>query len=82
MAGAGRTLVCRRPGWIVAIWLMVAGIVGCVALPTSTELAAEGQAKMLAAGAESRRAAELVKQCWPDQSYESMVVAMLYRPAG
>ncbi len=37
---------------------------------------------MLASGAESRRAAELVRQCWPDQAYESMAVAVLHRPSG
>jgi len=76
-----RGFVCGRPGWIVAIWLTVATVIGCLA-PNLTKLAAEGQAKMLASNAESRRAAELVKQSWPDQSYESMVVAVLHRPAG
>ena len=76
-----RTIICRNPGWIVAIWLVAAGVVG-VFSPNLTRLAAEGQARMLASGAESRRAAELVRQCWPDQAYESMVVAVLHRPGG
>ena len=76
-----RTIVCRNPGWIVAIWLVAAGVIG-VFSPDLTRLAAEGQARMLASGAESRRAAELVRQCWPDQAYESMVVAVLHRPGG
>jgi RND superfamily putative drug exporter len=75
------TIVCRKPGWIVALWLVAAGVVGGFS-PDLTRLAAEGQARMLTSGAESRRAAELVRQCWPDQAYESMVVAVLYRPAG
>ena len=50
--------------------------------PNLTKLAAEGQAKMLAADAESRRAAELVKQSWPDEAYEAMAVAVLHRPGG
>ncbi len=78
---AVRTIVCRNPGWIVTIWLVAAGVVGLLS-PDLTRLAAEGQARMLASGAESRHAAELVRECWPDQSYESMVVAVLYRPGG
>jgi RND superfamily putative drug exporter len=78
---AGRTFVSRKPVWVVTIWLAVATAIGCLA-PNLTRLAAEGQAKMLAANSESRRAAALVKQSWPDQSYESMVVAVLYRPDG
>ena len=61
---AMRTVVCRRPVWIVAIWLAVAIVVGCLS-PDLTKLAAEGQAKMVAGDAESRRAAELVKQAGP-----------------
>ncbi len=76
-----RTVVCRKPGWILAIWLVVAAAVGGLS-PSLTRLAAEGQARMLASGAESRRAAELVRQCWPDQAYESMAVAVLHRPGG
>ena len=80
MDGA-RAFVCGRPGWIVAIWATLAIAVGGFS-PNLTKLAAEGQAKMLASNAESRRAAELVNQSWPDQSYESMVVAALHRPSG
>ncbi len=53
---AGRTLVCRRPGLVVAIWLLATTVVGFLA-PSLTRLAAEGQAKTLAADAESQRAA-------------------------
>ncbi|MGP0066356.1 MAG: MMPL family transporter [Isosphaeraceae bacterium] len=76
-----RIVVCRNPGWIVAVWLVVGVVVG-VSSPDLTRLAAEGQARMLASGAESRHAAELVRQCWPDQAYDSMVVAVLHRPGG
>ena len=79
--GVIRHLVSRRPGWVVGSWLIVAAVVGVLS-PDLTRLAAEGQARMLASGAESRRAAELVRQCWPDQAYESMVVAVLHRPGG
>ena len=78
---AMRTFVCRRPVWIVTIWLAVAMVVGCLS-PDLTKLAAEGQAKMVGSDAESRRAAELVKQAWPDEAYEAMAVAVLYRPGG
>ena len=78
---AMRTFVSRRPGWIVTIWLAVAVVVGCFS-PNLTKLAAEGQAKMLPSDAESRRAAELVKQSWPDEAYEAMAVAVLHRPGG
>jgi RND superfamily putative drug exporter len=73
--------VSRRPAWIVVSWLAVAIGVGCLS-PNLTRLAAEGQAKMLASDAESRRAAELVTQSWPDQAYESMAVAVLHREGG
>jgi RND superfamily putative drug exporter len=78
---AMRTFVTRRPGWVVMIWLAAVMVVGCLS-PNLTKLAAEGQAKILASGAESRRAAELVAQSWPDEAYEAMAVAMLHRPGG
>ena len=76
-----RVFVSRKPALIVAIWLALAVAVGCLS-PNLTRLAAEGQAKMLASDAESRRAAELVNQSWPDQAYESMAVAVLHRESG
>ena len=76
-----KTFPSRRPGWTIGIWLALAVVVG-LAAPNLTRLAAEGQSKLLGADAESHRAAELVKACWPDQAYESMAVAALYRPGG
>src|SRR5262245_65219000 len=76
-----RGLPTRRPGWVIGTWLVAAGVVGVLS-PDLTRLAAEGQARMLAGGAESRHAAELLRRCWPDQSYESMIVAVLHRPGG
>ncbi len=76
-----RRLSSQRPGLVVVTWLGIAVLVGVLS-PDLTRLAAEGQARMLAGGAESRLAAEVVRQCWPDQSYESMIVAVLYRPSG
>ncbi|MGO9468627.1 MAG: MMPL family transporter [Isosphaeraceae bacterium] len=73
--------MCRRPGWVVAVWLLATTIVGCLA-PSLTRLAAEGQAKTLAGDVESQRAAQMVRQSWPEQSYESMAVAALHRPGG
>ncbi len=73
--------VSRRPGWIVVTWLAIAAGVGFFS-PDLTKLAAEGQAKMLASDAESLRAADLVKQSWPDQAYDAMAVAVLYRAGG
>jgi RND superfamily putative drug exporter len=73
------TALSIRPGWVIGVWLVLAAVIGLFS-PDLTKLAAEGQARMLASNAESRRAAEIVKQSWPDQSYESMVVAVLHRP--
>jgi RND superfamily putative drug exporter len=78
---AMRSFVSRKPGWIVAVWLaMTVVVVGFS--PNLSRLAAEGQAKMLASDAESIRAADLVNQSWPEQAYDSMVVAVLHRPSG
>jgi putative drug exporter of the RND superfamily len=73
--------VSRRPGWIVMIWLAIATCVGFFS-PNLTKLAAEGQANMLATDAESLRAADLVKQSWPEQSYDAMAVTVLHRASG
>jgi RND superfamily putative drug exporter len=78
---AGRRFVSRNPGWVVASWLLAALAIGWLS-PNLTKLAAEGQAKMLASSSESRRAAAILKQSWPGQAYESMVVAVVHRPAG
>ena len=74
-----RTVLSRRPAWVVGAWLIVALGVG-LAAPNLTKLAAEGQSKLLGPESESRRAAELVRRAWPDQSYESTAVLALHRP--
>lgn len=74
-----RSIVSRRPGWVVGAWFTAALVVGAAA-PNLTRLAAEGQAKLLGRDAESLRAAELVRQSWPEQSYESLAVVTLHRP--
>ena len=48
-----RTVVSRRPAWVMTTWLGVAVGIGCFA-PDLTRLAAESQASMLPPNAESR----------------------------
>jgi RND superfamily putative drug exporter len=76
-----RWLVSRRPGWVVAAWVLLALVVGLTA-PNLTELAAEGQAKLTPQDAESSQASALMRTGWPQQSYESLVVLALHRPSG
>jgi RND superfamily putative drug exporter len=76
-----RSVVTGRPGWVVAFWLAVAGATGFFA-PNLTRLAAEGQANLLGGDAESLGAAEVLRRAWPDQAYESLVVAALHRSGG
>ena len=75
------TVLSRRPAWVVVVWLILALGVGLTA-PNLTRLAAEGQSKLLGHESESRRAAELVRRAWPDQSYESTAVLAVHRPSG
>ena len=76
-----RTVLSRRPAWVVAVWVALALVVGLTS-PSLTRLAAEGQSKLLGRESESRRAAELVRRAWPDQAYESTAVLALHRPSG
>src|SRR5262249_2800830 len=77
-----RSLVSRRPGWIVLFWFTLAITVGLLS-PDLTRLAAEGQAKLLTGDAsESFRTALSVGRDWPDQYYESLAIAALHRPGG
>jgi putative drug exporter of the RND superfamily len=78
---APRTFVGRHPGVVVAFWLLLAAVVGFGA-PNLTPLAAEGQAHLLTDDVDSRRAAELIARAWPDQAYDSLAVAALFRPDG
>src|SRR5262245_48986500 len=79
--GSLRSVVCGYPGWVVACWVVVTAGVGGLA-PDLSRLAAEGQARLLGRDAESRRAAELVRRSWPEQSYQSLAVVALHRPGG
>jgi RND superfamily putative drug exporter len=76
-----RNVPSRRPIWVVSAWTILALGIG-LAAPDLTRLAAEGQSKLLGRESESRRAAELVRRAWPDQSYESTVVLALHRSSG
>ncbi len=76
-----RSIVSRRPGWVVGTWFLVAATVGLLS-PDLTRLAAEGQAKLLTGDSESLRAALQVGKDWPDQYYESLAIVALHRPGG
>src|SRR5689334_11295124 len=73
--------VSRWPAAVVAVWVVLALVVGIFA-PDLTALAAEGQARLLPQDAESARAAEVVRKAWPDQWYESLVALALFRRGG
>jgi RND superfamily putative drug exporter len=76
-----RALVTEHPAWIVGLWVAAAGIIGIFA-PSLTRLAAEGQAGLLNADAESKRASDAIQSGWPDEAHESLVVAALCRSGG
>ena len=84
-SGFGRGLsafcyaVSHRPGWVVAVWFVLAATVALTA-PSLTRLAAEGQADLLPDDSESLRMAALISRNWPDQTSQSMAVAALFRP--
>src|SRR4051812_11495438 len=77
-----RSLVSRRPVWVVGFWTALALSVGLLA-PDLTRLAAEGQANLLTgADSESLRTALEVGKDWPDQYYESLAIVALHRKGG
>ncbi|WP_435007649.1 MMPL family transporter [Tundrisphaera lichenicola] len=76
-----RAVVTRHPGRIVGFWVVLAVSVG-LAAPDLTRLAAEGQAHLIDEDSESARGGALIRDAWPDQSFESQVVVALHRPAG
>ena len=76
-----RSIVTGRPGWVVGCWIAAAAAMGCFA-PNLTRLAAVGQANRLGRESESFAAAEAVRSAWPDQAYESLMVAALHRSGG
>ena len=76
-----RSIVSRHPAKTVAFWLVLAAL-AVVFSPNLTRLAAEGQAKLLPQNAESAKAAEFIRETWPDQSNESLAVLALHREKG
>jgi RND superfamily putative drug exporter len=76
-----RWLVSRHPGKIVVGWVAAAALLALIS-PNLTRLAAEGQAHLLPTDAESARAAAVIRDAWPEQSYESLAVVALHRPEG
>ncbi len=76
-----RSIVTGRPVWVVVFWVAVGGAM-CFVAPNLTRLAAEGQANLLGRDAESRSADDALRRSWPDQAYESLVVAALHRSSG
>jgi putative drug exporter of the RND superfamily len=76
-----RSMVAGRPLWVIVLWVAVACATGFLA-PNLTRLAAEGRANLLGGDAESLGAAEVLRKAWPDQAYESLVVAALHRAGG
>ena len=76
-----RSIVTGRPGWVVVFWFAAAGALALVA-PNLTKLATEGQANLLGRDAESLGASEALRSAWPDQAYESLLVAAVHRSSG
>ncbi len=75
------SMVIDRPGWVVVFWVAAAGAMGFFA-PNLTRLAAEGQVNLLGGDSESALAGEALRRAWPNQAYESLVVAALHRSGG
>ncbi len=73
--------VTRYP-WVMAVgWLLLT--IGVVATaPNLTQLAAEGQSRLVPEDAESSQAAALLRQAWPDQASASNAVILLRRESG
>jgi RND superfamily putative drug exporter len=76
-----RRIVTRYPARVVAAWLALAAAVGFLA-PDLTELAAEGQARLVPEDAESARAKQVLRRIWPEQWSESLAVIELHRASG
>ncbi|MFM7130169.1 MAG: MMPL family transporter [bacterium] len=76
-----RWFVTRRPLPVIGFWLVLTAILVAIS-PDLTRLAAEGQANLLPNLSESSVAAALVRETWPDQSYQCTLVLGLQRVAG
>ena len=73
-----RWFVTRRPLPVIGFWLVLTAVLVAVS-PDLTRLAAEGQANLLPKLSESSVAAALVRETWPDQSYQCTLVLGLRR---
>lgn len=76
-----RSIVGRRPLWIIASWLALAVGVG-VSAPDLSRVTAEGQTRLLGPDSESLHAEAIIHDAWPDRTHGSMAVAALHRPEG
>ncbi|MFM7591066.1 MAG: MMPL family transporter, partial [Isosphaeraceae bacterium] len=76
-----RWFVTRRPLPVIGFWLVLTAVLVAIS-PDLTRLAAEGQANLLPNLSESAVAAALVRETWPDQSYQCTLVLGLQRVAG
>ncbi len=73
-----RWVVSRFPLRVVVGWLCFTAVLVATA-PNLTRLAAEGQARLVPADAESARAKAVLKRLWPEQWSESNLVVTLHR---
>ncbi len=76
-----RSFVSRRPLWVAAFWLVLVVSIGLTA-PSLTRLAAEGKSTVMGREVDSRHAAAVIDEAWPNQAYQSLAVAAIYRPEG
>ena len=76
-----RAVVTSRPGWVIALWAGAAVIVGVCARTcrSSRPLVRE---PTLVKRQRACRAGEALRVAWPEQAYESLAVAALYRQGG
>ncbi len=76
-----RWFVSRHPLPVVIFWAVLTAWLVIVS-PDLTRLAAEGQANLLPKFSESAVASALVRETWPDQSYQCTMVLGLKRDEG
>jgi len=73
-----RWFVTRHPLPVIAFWVILTAAL-VIGSPDLTKLAADGQANLVPKFAESSVAAALVRETWPDQSYQCTLVLGLKR---
>jgi RND superfamily putative drug exporter len=80
-----RWIISRHPRWVVALWLMLAAVMGSLELfgPLNlSRLTAEGQAQLLPKDIESGWAADVIRRTWPEQAFDSVAVGVYQRAGG